>query len=199
MSFNDRVKVTNLINNSEVIVTVNGRIPAADSRIADISKEAGDAIGMSPNGLTRVRLEKLVPEQAAVVPAAAPVAAPSPAPAAPPPPANPPPARPAPTAPAPAPAPSSQEPVIENIQVISETPVQYIVAPAAPVQTCIYSPLCIVILVLLIIAVLLLTAILILILNLRRIPWWPGFAGYAPWYTPVWLRRYKQYLKKRRD
>jgi hypothetical protein len=191
MSFNTRVRVTNLSSNWEVIVTVNGRIPASDPRVADISKDAGDAIGMAPAGLTRVRLEQLQPEQAAP---------PTPTPA-PPPPANPPPARPAPaqrSEPAPAPAPSSREPAIENIQVVSEPPpVQYFITPpAAPVQTCVYSPLCLVMLALLIIAVLLLAAILILLLRLRRIPWWPGC---APWYTPVWLRRYKRYLKKRRD
>jgi hypothetical protein len=149
---------------------------------------------MAATGYTRVRLEQLQPEQAAA-PAAVPATAPSPAPT--------PPANPAPVRTASAPDPGSQEPVVENIQVISETPVQYIVAPAAPVQTCIYSPLCLAILILLIIAILLLTAILILILCIRRIPWWPGFVGsfatgHTPWYTPVWLRRHMRYLKKRR-
>jgi hypothetical protein len=192
MSFNTRVKVTNLSNNREVIATVNGRIPASDPRVADISKDAGEAIGMSAAGLTRVRLEQLQPEQG-TAPAAAPVPAPTPAP---PPPATPAPAQRSTPAPA-APAPSSQEPVIENIQVISESPpVQYIITPpAAPFHTCVYFPLCLAILILLIIAVLLLTAILILILCMRRIPWWPGF---TPWYTPVWLRRHLRYLKNRR-
>jgi hypothetical protein len=61
MSFGSRVKVTNLLNNKEVIAVVINRIPASDLRIADIYKDAADAIGMSATGYTRVRLEELPP------------------------------------------------------------------------------------------------------------------------------------------
>jgi hypothetical protein len=199
MSFNTRVKVTNLRNNMEVIATVNARIPAADPRVADVSKEAGDAIGMSPTGHTQVRLEQLPPQQEAPVvvpPAAAP-------PEADPPPVPPPPqaaaATPAtPTVSAPAVATSTvttrapiEEPIVETI-VVSESPAQYLLAPYSPAPACPAYPL--VILILLILMVLLLTAILVLLLCMRRIP----YGINAPWYYPVWVRRRLRYLKKHR-
>jgi hypothetical protein len=61
MSFGTRVRITNLRNNREVIAVVDGRIPVSDPRIADISAEAGSAIGMSTSGYTQVRLEILLP------------------------------------------------------------------------------------------------------------------------------------------
>ncbi|MDR1025000.1 MAG: hypothetical protein LBL56_04675 [Treponema sp.] len=79
MSFNTRVRVTNLSNNQQVIATVDGRIPASDPRIADIAHEVGDAIGMSHTGYTRVLLEEILPEHAAA-PAPVPAPAPDPAP-----------------------------------------------------------------------------------------------------------------------
>jgi hypothetical protein len=181
MSFGTRVRITNEKNNREVIAAVDGRIPAADPRVADISREAGDAIGMSQTGYTRVRLEQLIPDQpAAVSPAPPPVQEPPPA------------VREAPPPEAPAPPPA-QEPRIETIQLVSppQAPpsIQYVALPLET-QNCFNSPLCVAILVLLIIAVLLLTAILVLLLCNRRIPWWP-------WYYPVWLRRRLRYLKKR--
>jgi hypothetical protein len=180
MSFNTRVRVTNLRNNKEVIATVNSRIPASDPRIADISREAGDVIGMSWTGYTEVRLEQLVPEPAVAAPV--PSVAPPPAPAAP--------AR----SPAPTPAPPViQDSIVETVEVISPPPVQYLVVPSAPSQTCFDSPLfCLAILFLLIIAIMLLTAILVL--SIHRVPFWPG----PPWYYPVWLRRRLRYLKKHR-
>jgi rare lipoprotein A len=73
MSFGTRVRVINLTNNSEVIAPVDSRIPASDPRVADISREAGDAIGMARTGHTMVRVEQLVPPQpAAFTPAPAP-------------------------------------------------------------------------------------------------------------------------------
>ncbi|MDR0709054.1 MAG: hypothetical protein LBF77_03175 [Spirochaetaceae bacterium] len=182
MSFGTRVRITNERNNREVIAAVDDRIPASDPRIADISKEAGDAIGMSQSGYTRVRLEELIPERPAAAPPASSEQTP---PAA------------AQGAPAAAPAPSStrqQEAVVETIQIVSPAqaapPVQYVVLPSSEGQNCFNSPLCVAILVLLIIAVLILAAILVLLLYMRRVPWWP-------WYYPVWLRRHLRYLKKR--
>ncbi|MDR0623280.1 MAG: hypothetical protein LBG10_02505 [Treponema sp.] len=189
MSFGTRVRITNLRNNREVIATVDGRIPASDPRVADISAEAGDAIGMSPSGYTEVRLEQLVHQVST---------APDPAPAetvrtAPPPPAA--------TTTVPPPVsnpPSSQTPeiqetrVVESIQLIAPPQPQYTV-PAAGNQNCFFSPFCVVILILLIIVTLLLTAILFLLLNTtRRLPWWL-------WYYPVWVRRHIRYMKKRRQ
>ncbi|MDR2051801.1 MAG: hypothetical protein LBP80_00155, partial [Treponema sp.] len=160
MSFGTRVRITNERNNREVIATVDGRIPAADPRVADISKEAGDAIGMSQTGYTRVRLEQLIPEQPAAVP---PVKEPEQAP---PPPA---PAREAPPPAAPAPSPAGQEPRIETIQLISpsqpQPQPQYFIMPSSTQNPdCFSSPLCVAILVLLIIGVLLLVTILVLML-----------------------------------
>jgi hypothetical protein len=185
MSFGARVRVTNLKNNREVIATVDGRIPSGDVRIADIFKDAGDAIGMAASGYTEVRLEQLLPERPA----------PAPEPAAPPPEPAPPPVRqpsPEPKS-VPAPAPDNSNAVIEEIEIISEPPVQYVLVERA-VQDCSASPVCVAILVLVITAVLLLIAILVIILILcsHRVPVWP-------WYYPVWVRRRLRYMKNRRN
>jgi rare lipoprotein A len=188
MSFGTHVRITNLRNNREIIATVDGRIPASDPRIADISAEAGDAIGLPRSGLSEVRLEQLLPQPSAPSssaarespppPVSAPVSPAEPAPASPPP---------------PAPEPASQEPRVETIQIVSPAPAppstQYLVLPPAA-QNCSASPLCLAVLILLIVAVLLLTAILVLICT-HRVPW-------LPWYYPVWVRRHLRYLKKRR-
>jgi rare lipoprotein A len=197
MSFGTRVRITNLRNNREVIATVDGRIPVTDPRIADISAEAGNAIGMSSSGYTEVRLEQLLHETtAAAIPAPVPTPSPAEAPtgqaaennnrvaaaAVPPQPSAPPPS---------GQAPNQESRVVESIQVITPQP-QYLAAPpAAVVQGCFASPLDFVILILLIIAVLLLTAILVLLLAMRRFPWWP-------WFYPLWARRHARYLKNRR-
>jgi hypothetical protein len=218
MSFNTRVRVTNLSNNQQVIATVDGRIPVTDPRIADISHEVGDAIGMSRTGYTRVRLEELPPEHAAApapaaapppapvpvqvpvpdpvpvpasvpVPAPAPVAAPAPAPV-PAPAASPAPASvPAPIfVPVPVPAPAAE--TSETIQVVTTPPaVQYMMIDR-PAQTCAASPVCVAILILVIIAVLLLTVILVLLCR-GRVPLWP-------WYYPVWVRRHTRYKQRRK-
>jgi hypothetical protein len=181
MSFGTRVRITNLGNNSQVIATVDGRIPASDPRIADISREVGDAIGMSRSGYTVVRIEQLHESQAAV-PA-------PPPPAVTPPPEEPPPQPPAPT---PAPQPESRE---EIIQVITPSQVQYIPAPVVEqVQNCPLSPI---VILLLAILTALLTAILVLLIQARRSLWWPGY----PWWFgryPLWAQRRIRYLKERR-
>jgi hypothetical protein len=177
MSFSRKVKITNLRNNMEVIATVDGRISPSGPVIADISQEAGDAIGMSPTGYTIVRLEILLPENASLSPAPA---APAPAREPPPPPVQP-------------PSSAGQEPRVETIQRISpaQSQPQYLVMPSsAQNQNCFSSPLCVAILILLIIGVLLLVTILVLMLCMHRIPW-------SPWYYPVWVRRHLRYLKKR--
>jgi hypothetical protein len=185
MSFGTRVRITNTGNNREVIAIVDGRIPVGDPRIADISMEAGDTIGMSSTGYTEVRLEQIVPVQPAAVPPPEPVRTTPEQPA----------AVTVPRQPAAAPPPAVQEPqIVESIQVITPEPQpQYVVMPPATVvqQSCFSSPLCFVILILLIIAVILLTAILVLLLGMRRLPWWP-------WFYPLWVRRHARYLKNRR-
>ncbi|MDR1353055.1 MAG: septal ring lytic transglycosylase RlpA family protein, partial [Treponema sp.] len=112
LSFSRRVKITNLSNNMEVIATVDGRISPGGPAIADISRDAGNAIRMSLSGYTTVRIEIVAPETAAASP---PVSV-QPAPEPPPPsvPENPPP----PPAPQP-PSPAAQEPRVETIQLIS--------------------------------------------------------------------------------
>jgi hypothetical protein len=191
MSFGTRVRITNLRNNREVIAIVDGRIPVSDPRIADISAEAGSAIGMSASGYTEVRLEILVPPPPAE-PAPVPreereittgqeaaVAIPQ-----------------SPSAPAVPAAPQSsnqeQSRLVESIQVITPQPQYVTAAPPTVVaaQSCFSSPLCFAILILLIIAVMLLTAVLVLLLSMRRLPWWP-------WFYPLWVRRHVRYLKKR--
>jgi rare lipoprotein A len=184
MSFNTRVRVTNLSNNRQVIATVDGRIPVSDPRIADISREAGDSIGMSPTGYTVVRLEELAPEHAAAPPAPAPAPPPAPVRQAAPAPAPRPAARPE---PAPEPPVETIE-TIENIQVVSPPPVQYLMIDRP--ATCATSPLCVAILILVSIAVLLLTVILVLLCH-GRAPLWP-------WYYPVWVRRHIRYKQTRR-
>jgi hypothetical protein len=184
LSFSRRVRITNLSNNMEVIATVDNRISPGGPAIADISRDAGDAIGMSHTGYTTVRIEVVLLE--AVSPPVSVQPAPEPPPAVPETPPIPAP---------PPPAPAAQEPRVETIQLISpsQPPLQpqYIVIPSpAQNQDCFSSPLCVAILVLLIVGILLLIAILVLLLCIRRIPW-------LPWYYPVWARRRLRYLKKR--
>jgi rare lipoprotein A (peptidoglycan hydrolase) len=59
LSLNARVKITNLENHRSVEAVVNGRIPDGSDRIADISREAGDILGMSGSGMSPVEIEVL--------------------------------------------------------------------------------------------------------------------------------------------
>jgi hypothetical protein len=170
LSFGTRVRVTNLKNNIAVIATVNGRIPPSDPRIADVSKDVGDAIRMATSGYTEVRIEQLPPEQ----PASAPATVQQPDPAQPPPPA-------------------ATPPPVENIRIISPPPVQYVLpeSPAQPVQVvqgCADSPLCVAILVLLIVVILMLAVILAVILRRSYLPPWA-------WFYPSWVRRRMHHSK----
>jgi hypothetical protein len=164
LSFNTRVRVTNLQNNRSVEAVVDGRIPITNERIADISREAGDALEMNKNGMTLVKIEELPPRtRQAPVPAETPVQEASPAP---------PPAVvtvvPVPQDPPP--------PQILPVQTITD--IQYVPVPAAPSCT----PYCLPLIVGLLVLLILLLALL-LVLLLRRFPLWP-------WYYPFWLRRY---------
>jgi hypothetical protein len=187
MSFGTRIRVINLMNNSEVIATVDGRIPASDPRVADISREAGDAIGMARTGYTRVRIEQIAPQQSAVQ-------APSPVPAAPVP--APPPPEPRQTpAPEPAPPPAPREEIIQ--QSITLPPVQYLPAPVIE-RDYAGSPCSPVIILLLALVAALLAAILVLLICARRVPWWPGYPWWVWRYPPLVVRRRIRHLKNRR-
>jgi hypothetical protein len=181
MSFGTRVRITNLRNNQEVIATVDGRIPSAEPRIADISAEAGNAIGMPSRGYTEVRLEQLVPVHAAEEKPAA----------------IPPPVEPALYQPPRSGVPPQQPPAPPDPAPVSgqEAARPEAVPPVAPPylagQNCLPPALGLAILFVLIIIALLLTAILILILMMRRLPW-------NPWFYPLWVRRHIRYIKKRR-
>ncbi|MDR2403269.1 MAG: SPOR domain-containing protein [Spirochaetaceae bacterium] len=59
LPFGTRVRVTNLQNDRQVIVTINNRIVDTPNRIIDISKAAADNLEMSPRGTTPVRIEVL--------------------------------------------------------------------------------------------------------------------------------------------
>jgi rare lipoprotein A len=54
-----RVRVTNLLNERRVIVTITAHIPPEDGRIIDIAQEAAKNIRMAGEGPTPVRLEVL--------------------------------------------------------------------------------------------------------------------------------------------
>lgn len=57
LPFGTLVKVTNLATDKSVIVRINDRGPFVQDRIIDLSKAAADAIGLTPLGVTRVRME----------------------------------------------------------------------------------------------------------------------------------------------
>lgn len=191
LSFGARVRVTNLKNNEQVIATVNGRISVSDPRVAEVYKDAGDAIGMAASGYTEVRLEQVLPEpRAASAPAEPPVSAQ--APAEPPVSAQPPaPVRAAAQQPPPS-APVPTVPPAEPLPVAAPPPVQYVFTERSVplVQPCGGSPLCVAILVLAIVAVVLLVVILLLIL-IQPFPHWL-------WFRPLWIRRQARYRRKHR-
>ena len=63
LPFGTLVKVINLRNGKEVIVTVNDRGPFIRGRIIDISRAAADLIGIVRRGVTRVKVEIIsIPE-----------------------------------------------------------------------------------------------------------------------------------------
>jgi rare lipoprotein A len=113
LPFGTRVRVTNLQNNKQVIVTINNRIAETPDRLIDVSKAAAENIGMSPRDATPVRIEVISrraaaqPESPPASPAAEASPPASPAAEAPPPPSppavqTPPPASPAVQTPPPA-------------------------------------------------------------------------------------------------
>jgi hypothetical protein len=115
LPFGTRLRVTNLDNNKQTIVTINNRIPSSNSRIVDISKAAAQNIDMNSAGTTPVMIEVLGGARPSASSAETAPPAPEPTPAlaelAPPPPEPEPEPEPAPPPPAPAPAP---QPVVAS-------------------------------------------------------------------------------------
>lgn len=59
LPFGTRLKVTNLKNDSTVIVRINDRLPKKSKRIIDLTKRAAKQLNFVQAGLTKVRLEVL--------------------------------------------------------------------------------------------------------------------------------------------
>ncbi|HOV37517.1 MAG TPA: septal ring lytic transglycosylase RlpA family protein [Spirochaetales bacterium] len=57
LPFGTLVRVTNLYTEKSVIVRINDRGPFVEDRIIDLSKAAADAIGLTNQGIGRVKLE----------------------------------------------------------------------------------------------------------------------------------------------
>lgn len=59
LPFGTRLEITNLENERSVVVRVNDRGPFVAGRIVDVSLAAAKALGMTQDGVTRVRLRRL--------------------------------------------------------------------------------------------------------------------------------------------
>ena len=59
LPFGQKVRVTNLLNNRSVVVTINDRGPFVAKRIIDLSQGAARKLDMIELGLVEVRLELL--------------------------------------------------------------------------------------------------------------------------------------------
>ncbi len=57
--FGTMIKVTNLSNDSSVVVKVNDRLPQRSKRCVDLSMVAAKQLNFVGKGLTKVRVEKL--------------------------------------------------------------------------------------------------------------------------------------------
>lgn len=57
LPFGTRVKVTNLSNDSVVIVTINDRLPKRSKRKIDLTRKAAKQLNFIPKGLTKVKIE----------------------------------------------------------------------------------------------------------------------------------------------
>jgi rare lipoprotein A len=55
LPFGTRLRVTDLISNRSVVVTVNDRGPFVGGRVLDLSRGAAQALGMIGRGVTRIR------------------------------------------------------------------------------------------------------------------------------------------------
>jgi len=61
LPFGTMVKVTNLSNDSTVLVKINDRLPKSSSRSIDLSLRAAKQLNFVRKGLTQVRIEVLPP------------------------------------------------------------------------------------------------------------------------------------------
>ena len=59
LPFGTRVRVTNLANDAQVVVTIVDRGPYRKGRVIDLSRRAAHELGFERAGTTRVRLEVL--------------------------------------------------------------------------------------------------------------------------------------------
>lgn len=59
LPFGTRVKVTNLSNDSVVIVIINDRLPKRSKRKIDLTRKAAKQLNFIAKGLTKVRIEVL--------------------------------------------------------------------------------------------------------------------------------------------
>lgn len=57
MKFGTRVRVTNLKNDSVIVVRINDRLPKTSKRSIDLTKRGARQLNFVAQGLTRVRLE----------------------------------------------------------------------------------------------------------------------------------------------
>lgn len=64
LPFGTRVRVTNLANDREVVVTIVDRGPYRKGRVIDVSRRAARELGFERAGTTRVRLEVLADRDA---------------------------------------------------------------------------------------------------------------------------------------
>jgi rare lipoprotein A len=60
LRFGTLVKVTNLLNDSLVIVRINDRLPKKSSRIIDLSKAAARKLNFIKRGITQVSVEEVI-------------------------------------------------------------------------------------------------------------------------------------------
>ena len=63
LAFGTRVRVTNLDNGRTVTVEISDRGPHVKSRTIDLSSAAAQALGMTHDGVARVRLEAFRADQ----------------------------------------------------------------------------------------------------------------------------------------
>jgi rare lipoprotein A len=59
LPFGTRIKVTNLDNDSTVVVKVNDRLPKHSRRSVDLTRSAAKKLNFIPKGLTKVQIEVL--------------------------------------------------------------------------------------------------------------------------------------------
>lgn len=66
LPFQTYVKVTNLSNNKSVIVKINDRGPFVKGRIIDVSKAAASQLGIIKQGVAKVSVEIIKPENPSI-------------------------------------------------------------------------------------------------------------------------------------